>query len=770
MDFKISELFAKLRPFILDLISASGGGTGPYAPSPHDLSGAHHSGSIADSQATQFLKTDGSRGLTGNLAVTDGITIDGVDLSALASTVSGHTGATAAAGHGSVGAHDHQSAGNGGQLDHGNALTGLGDDDHTQYLNNTRHDTTTRHTLGTVVPHDDHGALSGLGDDDHSQYLLVNGTRDMAGNLTPAATDTYDIGSSSKLWRKGYLSELDALVFSEQTITLVGGWLMICKDQGSLAADLNSSTIDVDFGKAMTVNDIVLFRGKGQVEYMKILALYSGTTYRVKRNLDGSGGNDWAKGSPFAVLGYNGSGRIELNAYDTPRMSVIKQGTTYNATTELIRLGDLNGGWGYTSEKFGLAIGQYAANKPNIIIDEDGYMRFRIYSSDVMTFYNGNADITGKLRMPGTSSAIAIGATPPTSASAGTGLWLDRNGFYGLASSVVQVSIDAATGALKAAGGDIVLDSGGLKIKSDSVSGKIWFLDTVDAVGAKIELNETALGADRPNLTIHAGSIGEVYEDGRIDLIAQKSRIALGKTDYTAVRIGKDGLTLTKSGTYLSNFYLDGDIKINGGGITIGSDTAPSSKIAMFSQQDTAPTNTSGHGKIWYGGGTDWFWGKNDAINTAYPLGVAVLTFGPTDLALTGAALGSSYDAAFVVYRNAQNDTSRLMFTVPRGWGGRAFKINVFWAVSTGTGNVRWGLNASKLVVGSSIPTSATVGLATTAAAGTTVRKMTFSFTATTTLVEGAVLALQLYRLGSDALDTATGDAYVFALEASVVD
>jgi len=55
--------------------------------------------------------------------------------------------------------------------DHG-SLSGLNDDDHTQYLNTTRHDTTTRHTLGTVVPHDDHGSLSGLNDDDHPQYLL----------------------------------------------------------------------------------------------------------------------------------------------------------------------------------------------------------------------------------------------------------------------------------------------------------------------------------------------------------------------------------------------------------------------------------------------------------------------------------------------------------------------------------------------------------------------------------------------------------------------
>lgn len=58
------------------------------------------------------------------------------------------------------------------KTDHG-SLTGLADDDHTQYLNTTRHDTTTRHTLGTVVPHDDHGALSGLSDNDHPQYLLA---------------------------------------------------------------------------------------------------------------------------------------------------------------------------------------------------------------------------------------------------------------------------------------------------------------------------------------------------------------------------------------------------------------------------------------------------------------------------------------------------------------------------------------------------------------------------------------------------------------------
>ena len=59
-------------------------------------------------------------------------------------------------------------------VDHGN-LVGLGDDDHTQYLNNARHDDPARHTLGTVVPHDNladlaekaHGSLTGVGPSDH---------------------------------------------------------------------------------------------------------------------------------------------------------------------------------------------------------------------------------------------------------------------------------------------------------------------------------------------------------------------------------------------------------------------------------------------------------------------------------------------------------------------------------------------------------------------------------------------------------------------------
>lgn len=66
-----------------------GGGAGVYAPSPHALNSAHHSGEIATTQATWALQAAGDT-ITGNMTVSDGITIDGVDISAHAANASAH--------------------------------------------------------------------------------------------------------------------------------------------------------------------------------------------------------------------------------------------------------------------------------------------------------------------------------------------------------------------------------------------------------------------------------------------------------------------------------------------------------------------------------------------------------------------------------------------------------------------------------------------------------------------------------------------------------
>lgn len=57
-----------------------------------------------------------------------------------------------------------------GTLKHG-LLDGLLQDQHPQYLNDTRHNDAVKHRLGDNVPHDSHGNLSGLDGDDHAHYL-----------------------------------------------------------------------------------------------------------------------------------------------------------------------------------------------------------------------------------------------------------------------------------------------------------------------------------------------------------------------------------------------------------------------------------------------------------------------------------------------------------------------------------------------------------------------------------------------------------------------
>ena len=80
-----------------------------------------------------------------------------------------------------------------------------------------------------------------------------------------------------------------------------------------------------------------------------------------------------------------------------------------------------------------------------------------------------SGSIAGPLTMSGESSSIAIGTTPPTSATVGTGIWLDRTGLYGLSSSVLQSKI-GSDGKIYAGAGAVTLDAGGLTITSGTTT------------------------------------------------------------------------------------------------------------------------------------------------------------------------------------------------------------------------------------------------------------------------------------------------------------
>lgn len=88
---ELEIIAARLKPFIARWLGEGAVVTGTgYAPSPHDLGGAHHSGVLRDDQAPQFLLINGTRNLTGNLGVNAGVLIDGVDISAFKASYDAH--------------------------------------------------------------------------------------------------------------------------------------------------------------------------------------------------------------------------------------------------------------------------------------------------------------------------------------------------------------------------------------------------------------------------------------------------------------------------------------------------------------------------------------------------------------------------------------------------------------------------------------------------------------------------------------------------------
>jgi hypothetical protein len=181
-------------------------------------------------------------------------------------------------------------------------------------------------------------------------------------HLLPEATDSYDLGSPTVWWRKGYLSELDAVIFAANSVAITGGWQVIGHGAGTLAAPVSASDGTIDFGMAMSPKDFVLMRAAGQVEYLGVGDVVADTSYKVMRNLDGTGANNWVAGTPYLIEGTLGDGRIEMSAgLSAPKIQILSQGATYNAQTEYVRLGDLNGGYGVGAPEYGMGVGDYAA-------------------------------------------------------------------------------------------------------------------------------------------------------------------------------------------------------------------------------------------------------------------------------------------------------------------------------------------------------------------------------------------------------------------------
>lgn len=159
-----------------------------------------------------------------------------------------------------------------------------------------------------------------------------------------------------------------------------------------------------------------------------------------------------------------------------------------------------------------------------------------------------NSGSTVKLRGAGN---LAFGSTPPTSATVGTGIFIDNTGIYGLASNVQQAYMLASNGKVVAGAGDVTLDTEGISIVTGTGNkNKIKWKNGSNVIGQIFSNNSVT---------------GTVQIDANLDSSLSESSMwltARDSSDYTAIEIYAAGadhyavLYRGNSGATLAGFKI----------------------------------------------------------------------------------------------------------------------------------------------------------------------------------------------------------------------
>ncbi len=188
--------------------------------------------------------------------------------------------------------------------------------------------------------------------------------------------------------------EFRSNVFQKNTVSTVGGNLLVVGGD-VLAEDLTASDADgftriteagdtriteagdtrvteggyKDFhtggSETFSVGDILRIKTGGNDEWLEVATVTSSSQYGVIRDKAGdytSNSNPvWQKGTAIVNYGQSGDGGVHMTASETngPYTSIFTHtGSPWSSLTTRLRIGNLNGYLGYTTDKYGIAIGE----------------------------------------------------------------------------------------------------------------------------------------------------------------------------------------------------------------------------------------------------------------------------------------------------------------------------------------------------------------------------------------------------------------------------
>jgi len=160
--------------------------------------------------------------------------------------------------------------------------------------------------------------------------------------------------------------KLKSAVFEYSTVSGTSGSILVSKSADKLAQDMTATgtVMYTDGSVTFSVGDILWLKSSSsQMEYMTVSAVTSSTQYTVTRDSGGSGAVAWQKGVAIMNLGQSGDGGVYITADDTnaPYFDIYTHsGSPWSGFDTKVRLGNLNGFLGESSDVYGLAIGETA--------------------------------------------------------------------------------------------------------------------------------------------------------------------------------------------------------------------------------------------------------------------------------------------------------------------------------------------------------------------------------------------------------------------------
>lgn len=402
--------------------------------------------------------------------------------------------------------------------------------------------------------------------------------------------------------------ELRTTVLTYQEVQAVSGTMGVFQSAGVLSADLTlpavpSGTYSIQTKAPNSTNpqifdnNHILQIKNGTQSTWFIIDGGFGTSgdgyYWLCTYLSGTTDVTYTTGQAVISYGVSGDGFLLMEAIGTgsPYFSVrTHAGAPYTTTTEHVRMGNLNGWGAYASNVYGVAIGQYATGKSNIVIDDTGILSIKVgtterigmTSAGILTIKNssGNAVFTfnasagAEFTLPltlATTGGIYQGTGTFASPTTGLKIWNDggvgRIGGYNSGTLQWYASTD---GKLYAGQGKVVVDTDGITIipyyngYADNTALK-WtstISGSYEAVRLDVTQSDTGDVTDKSTLIIKAGAYGDSY--GGITL----KTVAVGAASDTGYQIdlsGKSGLTIERFGSSLGvPVRLEGTLNIVG--------------------------------------------------------------------------------------------------------------------------------------------------------------------------------------------------------------